>query len=114
VLKYASGSTDSQAQYSLIVPSDDLVTVDKEGCNDGETIHFKIGSLDAVETLAWHGGQTSTLDLSATSQPPGTYQVYGQVRVNDEFVPQGTRISAWCQGFKLWKRGPIATLITPW
>lgn len=97
----AAGSTDSQAHYSLNVPSDDLSTPNKEGCNEGETIHFKIASLDAIETLAWHGGQTSSLDLSATSQPPEDYQVYGQVRVNDEFVRQGTRISAWCQGVRV-------------
>jgi hypothetical protein len=99
-VQYAEGAVDGQSQYSVNVPSDDLETQVKEGCNHGETIYFKIGSLTAVETLSWHGDQTSTLDLSADSEPPGNYQVYGQVRVNNEFVPQGTHISAWCDGVK--------------
>jgi hypothetical protein len=99
--QFASSSTDSQAFYSLDVPSDDLSTPGKDGCTDGETVTFKIGAIDAVETLAWHGGQTSGLDLSATSQPPGDYQVYGQVRVNGELVGRGVRISAWCHGIEI-------------
>ena len=100
-VQYAEGVVGGQSQYSLNVPGNDLVTVVKEGCNDGEAIQFKIGSLIAVETLHWQGGQNSTLDLSADSQPPGNYQVYGQVRVNDKLVPRGTRVSAWCDGLKI-------------
>ena len=100
-VQYTEGVVNSQSHYSLNVPGDDLGTGNKEGCIEGETIQFKIGSLTAVETLPWHGGQTSSLDLSAESEPPGNYQVFGQVWANDELVPQGIRISAWCDGVKI-------------
>ena len=119
-VKYAQGNTfivAGQSQYSFAVPGDDLVTTVKEGCTEGETIVFQIGSVDAIETLPWHGGQTSTLNLSATSQPPGGYQVYGQVKVNDKLVPQGTRISAWCKSTKMIETGTDSdayyTLVIP-
>ena len=97
-VQYAEGIVDAQSQYSLNVPGDDLVTVIKEGCQDGEMIHFMIGSLTAVETQPWQAGQTSTLDLSADSEPPGNYQAFGQVKVNGAFVDAGTPVSAWCDG----------------
>jgi hypothetical protein len=51
------------------------------------------------------GGSAATL---SPSTPPLPDQVYGLVRINDVFVPQGTLVSAWCDGVKF---AEFATII---
>jgi hypothetical protein len=105
--KYVEVSAEiigGQSVYTLHVPGDDWLTTDLEGCSTGETIHFKIGLLDANESLMWASGLNSTQDLTSTSESP-EHKVYGMVRINGEFVPEGTLVSAWCGGAKMVENG---------
>jgi hypothetical protein len=102
-VKFAENSTElngSEAWYSLTIPGDDLATPQKDGCSSEEMIHFKIGPVDADQTEIWLAGSTSWVNLTAVSEQPDPHTVYGMVKVNDEFVPAGTAISAWCGGIK--------------
>ncbi len=103
-IKFIEASTEivgGQAVYSMAVPGDDWLTMDLDGCSAGETIRFTIDQLNANETLVWESGHTSTLDLTADSVPPEPHQVYGHVKIDGEFAPEGTPVSAWCGGEKI-------------
>ena len=103
-VKYAEDSTKivaGQSVYSMEVRGDDWLTTEIDGCSDGETVDFMISHLDANETLTWSPGYTSTHDLTATSESPDPHRVYGKVRINGDFVPEGTIVSAWCGGEKI-------------
>ena len=88
-----------EAWYTLEIPGDDLSTPEKDGCSSSETIHFKIGPVDADQTEIWLAGSTSRVDLTAVSEQPDPHTVFGMVRVNGDYVPAGTMVSAWCGGF---------------
>jgi hypothetical protein len=58
--------------YSLDVQGDDLNTAQKEGCELLETVVFRIGDLDANETLPWQPPRPDPpqLDLTASTADP--------------------------------------------
>lgn len=53
--------------YSLDVPGDNTDTAVIDGGKEGDTITFKIGGIQAVETGTWHSGTNVQLNISATT-----------------------------------------------
>jgi hypothetical protein len=90
-----------EAWYRLDVPAENPNIDGKDGCVSGEVISFKIAGYQADETLAWAAGGYTELDLNAPYDRPAHHEVTGLVRVNDEFVPAGIKISAWCGGVEV-------------
>lgn len=101
VVQELSIEYEEEAWYSLDIPGDNAADPEADGCSTGDLVSFKIGDLDADQTLFWSEGGVTWLDLSAGStDPPSPHQVDGAARVNGAFVPEGTQISAWCGGIK--------------
>ncbi|HEY9121664.1 MAG TPA: hypothetical protein VIM80_01575 [Brevefilum sp.] len=47
---------EDQSWYSLEIPADDPLTLDKDGCIDGEEVAFKINAFDADQSKLWVEG----------------------------------------------------------
>lgn len=53
--------------YSLIVPGDDLGTIEVEGGVEGSVISFRVNGEYASQTATWQSGTNEVLDLTITS-----------------------------------------------
>jgi hypothetical protein len=60
-------SVGGQSAYSLNVPGDDAVSLQKEGGLTGDLVEFKVGTRYACGSVVWHGGDSVRLDLSVSS-----------------------------------------------
>lgn len=47
---------ENQSWYSLEIPADDPLTLDKDGCINGEVVAFKINAFDAEQSKVWVEG----------------------------------------------------------
>ena len=49
-----------------------------------------------ILTTIFTGNRSSLAQSSTRANPPSVYTVYGQVRINGQFITPGISISAWC------------------
>ena len=65
---------------------------------EGEEVIFKVAGYEAPERGIWEMGETKELDINAKT-PSGLVAIfYGSVKIDDEDVEDGTRVSAYIGG----------------
>ena len=62
--------------YSLDIPGEDTDIAGIQGGNEGDTIVFFIGTLQATQTGTWHSGTNVSLNISYQSGQPANFTLF--------------------------------------